>query len=283
MEAEDPTNSPKALRVRRLLTMIPERAYTATVGRFARMPVPVWARRHAYGAYGRLVGADLREAALDVRDFDSFDAMFTRELATGRRPICSGPEPCCPADGRVAAVGAVARGKLLQAKGIAYSLESLVGEAPPATSLRFATVYLSPADYHRVHAPFDFSVRVVRHLGGSLFPVNGLSVPYVPSLFATNERLALVGHRSDGSWCAVVLVAALGVGWMTLMKGPSVSRAHVESQRVEWDCHGRLRFGRGEQLGMFHLGSTVVVIDAGDPGSATVGACRVGEMLYSSR
>ena len=276
-------NPIRVATARRLVSLLPERGYTEVVGRLAQKRVPVWLRRPLYAAYARAVGAQLSEAAQQPESFRTLNEMFTRELAPGARPwgVPAGGVGV-PADGRIAAIGMTASGRLIQAKELKYDVDSLVGERAP-TQMRFATVYLSPADYHRVHAPFEFRVDRVHHLGGCLYPVNSLSVPFVQDLFAVNERVVLVGRRADGNWCAVVLVAALGVGWMSLAKGPQLRSDHDSAVSTTYECGEDLRFAAGEELGRFSLGSTVIVLDSGTKSDFPLcpgDACRVGQVLF---
>jgi len=241
-------------------------------------------RGAAYRVFARATGADLGEAELDLRSYPSLGDLFARRLRPGVRPIDASPrailEPC---DGVLAARGTAVDGALIQAKGLTYQLEELVVDSELAARLRggaYATIYLSPRDYHRVHAPVD--ARLVRYdyVPGALWPVNPRVAARRERLLVRNERVVITLDAGRLGRVAVVMVGAAGVG--------NIRLAHAEDS-VTWRTAGerrRIELGemveRGEELGAFRLGSTVVVIF--EPGKAALAgevgqAVRCGERL----
>jgi phosphatidylserine decarboxylase len=261
------------------------------VGRLADLRVPSPILVPAIRAYARAFGADLAEAALPAEAYPSFNAFFTRRLREGARPTASGAGVVVsPSDSQLRAIGPVpADGRLEQVKGSTYAIEALLGSAEDAAPFRrgvHATLYLSPAMYHRVHSPVDGRVRAWRYVPGRLFPVNAAGVRLVPGLFTRNERVAVFLDAEAHGPVAVVLVGAANVGRMSLAFDDLVTKTG----------HGRppgrvvpadpVALRRGDDLGAFNLGSTVVLLVA-DPGlapAATAGdVVRVGQALWRRR
>jgi phosphatidylserine decarboxylase len=234
---------------------------------------------------------DLSEAVhRSPADYASFNEFFTRRLRPGARPLDPDPHAAlCPVDGVVSQAGRLAGDTLLQAKGVDYSAAALLGgDGPLAAEFAdgtFATLYLAPHNYHRVHMPLAGTLRIARFVPGDLFSVNSATATSVPGLFARNERLACVFDTPMGPM-AVVLVGALFVGSMSLAWS---GRIVAPSRRLPRDLPVRdpiIALDRGAELGWFNMGSTVVVLfPAGGPtleGSFVPGrAVRVGERLAS--
>jgi phosphatidylserine decarboxylase len=190
--------------------------------------------------------------------FPSFDAFFTRQLRDGARPVCDDAGAIVsPADGRLEDIGPVDTGGSLRIKGRDYAVADLVGD--PAEVARyeggqFAIVYLSPRDYHRVHAPVAGRVTLVRSLPGDLFPVNSIGERHVPSLFSTNRRVAIVIDTPHQGRVTVVMVGAMIVGRITV--------SAVDAHDVPLGTHvidPPQPVERGDEIGIFHMGSTAVV------------------------
>lgn len=221
-----------------------------------------------YRAYARAVGASLDECGAPLDSFESFNEFFARPLVSGARPQSDAPFTL-PSDGRVDACGTIRQGRAVQAKGIDYSVGELLGDETFAHALEggdFATVYLSPADYHRVHAPCAMAVSSVRHIPGELWPVNGLSVPFVEGLFRRNERVVFLGETPEGLPAALVMVGATVVGKIRVSHSDATT-LHDRTHRFApaWEVE------RGAELGAFLLGSTAIVL---------VGADSRGERLW---
>lgn len=254
---------------------IPRQRLTALAGKIAQQHVPTSLRESFYGTFAWAVGANLTESAEPLKSFDSFNQFFTRELVSGVRPWNGGPNDwTMPADGTMSVTGRVKQGEMLQVKGINYRVEDLLLEdAAPWEGARYATIYLSPADYHRVHWPVSGTVHHVRSAGGELWPVNRASVHHVPDLFIENERTISRVTDMNGRQGAVVMVGATIVGGIEL----KVSSASQENPAS---------FAAGEEHGRFYLGSTVVLIvqDHDNPLGEYTGVAdahvRLGEPLW---
>jgi phosphatidylserine decarboxylase len=247
-----------------LVRILPKAAYGKMVGFCARRQIPPRLRTRLYTQFARRYGVDLSEVERPLGDYTSFDDFFTRRLRPGLRPV--DPDPgiaISPVDGAVVASGIAWGGRLVQAKGLDYQLAELLVD--PELARRFdggayATLYLAPRDYHRIHSPYQGVVTGYRHIAGTLFPVNAPSVESTPRLFARNERLVTLLETSLGP-VAVVKVAATGVSDITVSYDPDV-RPRARGCPRHADYPAPRRIGKGDELGIFHLGSTVIVLFA---------------------
>jgi phosphatidylserine decarboxylase len=220
-------------------------------------------------AFVRRYGVDMAEAAQpDPAAYASFNEFFTRPLRAGARPLAASGL-VCPVDGAISQCGAIDGDRIVQAKGHHYTTTALLGGdralAAHFHGGSFATLYLSPRDYHRIHMPCAGRLLRMVHVPGELFSVNPLTARAVPGLFARNERVVCVFEGEGGPdgvrgpW-ALVLVGATIVGsmatvWYGLVNPP---RPGVVRQ---WDYTDReVRLGRGDEMGRFLLGSTVVLL-----------------------
>jgi len=215
----------------------------------------------------------------DPHAYASFGTFFTRALKPGAR--VADPDPralLMPADGRISQLGVIESGRIFQAKGQSYTAAELLGDANAAAPFAdgiFATVYLAPRDYHRVHAPADGNITLVRGLAGDLYPVNAIGERHVPQLFVRNQRAAIVIDTPGLGRVTVVMVGAVIVGRVTVsvLGGSDVPPGlHPIEPAVA--------VRRGDELGVFHLGSTVVLLL--EPGLAVArktGPIRFGESL----
>ena len=203
----------------------------------------------------------------DPRKYASFNAFFTRALRPGARTVDSSPTALVsPVDGTVSQIGRTDGSSLVQAKGLSYTLESLLDEAAPAWASTFrggayATLYLAPHNYHRIHMPLAGALQAAWYVPGELFSVNATTAAQVPGLFARNERVVCV--FADGTLSfALVLVGALFVGSMsTVWHGDVTPR----SPRVRGDLaldfvRTNLRLEKGAEMGRFNMGSTVILL-----------------------
>jgi phosphatidylserine decarboxylase len=252
--------------------------WSALIGLGASTRVPHALRAPAYRAFARAVGADLSEVELALRDYDTFGDFFSRKLKPGARPLPGSDNESAliaPCDGVVAASGAVTDGTLIQAKGLNYRLADLVVDEAMAARLdggSYATIYLSPRDYHRVHAPTSARIVAYDYVPGELWPVNPRVASTRDGLFTHNERVVIWLDSPRAGRVAVVMVAATGVGNMHLAHRDLDSvqwRASHEQRRIELDD----RVQRGDELGAFRLGSTVVMVF--ERGAVEL-ACNVG-------
>lgn len=241
-----------------ILRVLPRERITRAVGRLCDAPLRPAVANAVVGIYVRAYKVDLDDSVSPDGAFSSFDAFFTRRLRAGVRPLCPDPaEIVSPADGRLEDAGPVHAGGRLKIKGRDYGVSELVGD--PAEVARyeggqFAIVYLSPRDYHRVHAPASGAVTLVRSMPGDLFPVNSIGERHVPSLFSKNRRVAIVIDTKSMGRVTVVMVGAMIVGRITVTA--------VEGRDVPLGFHRidpALPVERGDEIGIFHLGSTAVV------------------------
>lgn len=271
---------PAAIRV------LPRRMVSRGVGALVRIPVPAWLLEPILRVYARAYGANLAEAARPAGGWQSFLEFFTRQLQEGARPLPADPGAVVsPADGRVHTAGPVESGRLLQAKGIDYALDALLGDAGEARAFEGGTqltVYLSPGDYHRFHWPLSGRIHTVRHLPGDLWPVHTQAVATKPGLFAVNERVVAFGEASTGGAFAIVAVGALNVGSIRLAMHPLRTNRGGPGQIRAWTDLD-VEVSRGEEMGWFEMGSTLVVLLAPEAGRLDLIApgapLRVGETV----
>lgn len=201
----------------------------------------------------------------NLSQFRSFNDFFTRELKTGMRPIDTDDEAVVsPADGAINQLGNISNGTLLQAKGRQFSLVSLLGGdrelAEPFQAGSFCTVYLSPKDYHRVHMPLAGTLTRMIHVPGKLFSVNQFTSENVDSLFARNERVVCFFETDQGPM-ALVLVGAMIVASVDTVWAGQVCPSRDASAHVNYEGQvPPVQIGKGEEMGRFKLGSTVVAV-----------------------
>ncbi len=243
--------------------VLPKRGLTALAGRVAsREGGPTTTRLVRW--FVRKYGVDLSEAVeSDPAAYASFNDFFTRALKPGVRPIAHA-DLVCPVDGTISQFGAIEHDQVLQAKGHRYSTTALVG-GDHALAERFhdgsfATLYLSPKDYHRIHMPCDGTLVRMIHVPGALFSVNPLTARGVPRLFARNERVVCVFESSVFGVFVLTLVGATIVGSMATVWHGVVNPPRVRRVR-EWHYPERaVTLKQGEEMGRFLLGSTVVLL-----------------------
>ena len=262
------------------------------MGRLARVGVPKRVLRMAVSAYCKAYDVDLADYEVPKAGFDTFDAFFTRTLKPGLRPM--DPEPdalVSPADGRVEDAGMIEVGSTLRVKGHTYSVGELLADRWAGSLYaggQFAVIYLSPRDYHRVHAPVDGRVRTVRHVPGTLFPVNEIGVRYVPRLFARNERVVIEQATPRHGPITTVMVGAIGVGRISVAFDDALitNSGHAYGESI-YAAHDAPELRRGDELGTFHLGSTVIVFTGPGSGLGLVKRpgqrIRMGEALLRTR
>ena len=212
----------------------------------------------------RRYGVDMSEAEqTDPSAYPTFNAFFTRALKPGaRRAPDDAGAIACPADGRISQGGAIRAGRLLQAKDREFSVAELLADAAAAalyTNGSFVTVYLSPRDYHRVHAPLAGTLRETVHIPGRLFSVAPSAVADVPRLFARNERLVCHFDGERGPFAVVLVGAMLVSGIETVWGGVEIPPYARSIVRKDWRGRG-IRLERFAELGRFNMGSTVIVL-----------------------
>ncbi len=198
----------------------------------------------------------------DINDYENFNSFFTRALKEGARPIDSDDQAVVsPADGAVSQAGPINQHKIIQAKGSDYSASRLLGNSQQAKSYEngsFATIYLSPRDYHRVHMPADGKLLSTRYIPGDLFSVNDQTAQALPNLFARNERLVCEFESDNGNFAVVFVGAMLVAGIETVWGGfETPGRGAIR----ENDLSDReLSYKKGDEIGRFKFGSTVILL-----------------------
>jgi phosphatidylserine decarboxylase len=266
--------------------LIPKQALTTLMGRLAGARAGGLTTSVIRWFVARY-GVNMSEAAEpDVARYPSFNEFFTRALREGARPLADSAF-LCPVDGAISQFGSIAHDRIFQAKGHHYTTAALLGGdtrlAAQFDNGSFATLYLSPRDYHRIHMPCDGVLQRMVHVPGALFSVNPTTARGVPGLFARNERVVCVFESACGPF-ALVLVGATIVGSMATVWHGVVNPPRPGTIR-EWRyAPDAVRIGRGEEMGRFLLGSTVVLLFphdsiAFDSAWAPDGAVRMGEAM----
>jgi len=246
--------------------LLPKQALTWLAGKIANARAGGMTTRLIRWFVGRY-GVNMDEAENpDIASYPSFNAFFTRALRSDVRPLAAA-EFICPVDGTISQFGAIEQDQIFQAKGHRYSTVALVGGdrdlAAQFENGSFATLYLSPRDYHRIHMPCDGRLLRMIHVPGALFSVNPVTARGVPGLFARNERVVCIFESAHGPF-ALILVGATIVGSMATVwhgvinppRGKKIREWHYEQQNVMLE--------RGTEMGCFLLGSTVVLLFPND-------------------
>lgn len=242
--------------------LLPKQALTELAGKVAGIRGGAWTARLIGWFIGRY-NVNMTEAAdPDVRSYATFNDFFTRALKPGVRPLADAGY-LCPVDGAISQFGAIDRDQLFQAKGHTYSTTALVGgDAALAAQFQdghFATIYLSPRDYHRIHMPCDGRLTRMIYVPGELFSVNPVTARGVPGLFARNERVVCVFDSAHGEF-VLTLVGATIVGSMATVWHGIVNPPRSGEVR-EWRYDDqRIALKKGDEMGRFLLGSTVVML-----------------------
>jgi phosphatidylserine decarboxylase len=219
-----------------------------------------------------IIGKVIRHYRVDMREarepdptaYGSFNEFFTRALRPEVRPIAGQPDAVtCPADGTLSQLGTITGDRIFQAKGHHYSLLELLGGREDWAGLldggSFATIYLSPRDYHRVHMPLGGDLREMIHVPGRLFSVNPVTTSLVPRLFGRNERVVSL-FEGDAGPMAVVLVGAIFVGSMETVWAGQVTPAGGREPSRSYSGEERMRLDKGAEMGRFNMGSTVILV-----------------------
>ncbi len=267
---EIPSGSWRAMLA--LLGRLPQGALSRSFGRIADLRLPPPLRRPVLGSFARAVGIDVSEAGQPLEAYGSLNEFFVRRLRPGLREWPDDPAVAgSPVDGVMGQLGRVEAGRLLQAKGRWYSAAELLEDAEEARRFEggsFATIYLSPRHYHRIHTPCSGLIRLARHVPGALLPVNAPSVAHVADLFARNERLLCYLDGPLGR-VAVAAVGAYNVGRISAAfdplwnAAPGDRRGVTNRPRAEGDVRRYdppVRVRQGDEIMAFHLGSTVVLL-----------------------
>ena len=246
-----------------LQAILPQHLLSRLVGKLAQLENPVWLKNLLIRAFMSRYDIDLTEATCSSgEDFPHFNAFFTRSLREGMRPLASA-QWCHPADGVLSQRGDIAASELVQAKGRSYTVKALLAgaeeEAARYANGSFATTYLSPRDYHRVHMPISGHLVRTRYIPGDLFSVNTATVDRVDGLLARNERLVCF-FETDRGGVAVVLVGAMIVAGIATVWGGREQPGGGEIREQVWNADEAPLLEAGQELGRFFLGSTVVLV-----------------------
>jgi phosphatidylserine decarboxylase len=244
-----------------LMALMPKSALSNLVGRASRAKAPAVLHRWAMRAFARRYGVQLEEAELGFEGYATFADFFSRRLKQGLRPIDARENiVVSPVDGVVSQAGYAGGSECVQAKGIRYSLPALLGSAEAAARFEdgaFVTLYLSPRDYHRIHAPLSGRIESYAYIRGELWPVNARSVRSKPRLFCLNERLITFLSTQAGP-CAIVKVGATCVARIRASYGEVVT--HSDKPGEVHRFSEPIPVNKGDELGAFEMGSTVILL-----------------------
>lgn len=271
----------------RLTYVLPHRLLSSLARRLAYSSRP-GLKQWLIDTVVRRFGVDLSEAAQpDATAYPTFNAFFTRALKPGARVADPDSQALLmPADGRISQLGRIEDGRIFQAKGQSFTAAELLGDdaaAAPFANGLYATVYLSPRDYHRVHMPWTGTLRETVHVPGRLFSVGTDAVRTVPRLFARNERLVCHFDTDFGPMVSVMVGALLVSGVETVWSGVEIPRYADRITRKDWRGKG-ITLQRFEEMARFNYGSTVIVllppgVAAFDPALKAESPVRLGQAL----
>lgn len=269
-----------------LQRLIPQHALSRLIGRLARSRRR-WIRAPFVRLFAAAYRVDMSEACVrSLDEYATFNDFFTRALREDARPLAGDAATgVCPADGTLSQAGIIESGRLLQAKGHSYTLEALLGGTGLVDPARFeggpfATIYLAPNDYHRVHLPLAGRLVTTRTVPGALFSVNGTTETHIEGLFARNERLVCHFATPVGDMLVVLVGAMIVAGIQTVWPGPE-----SPYRRIETTGHTGIALERGAEIGRFLLASTVIVCLPPAAGSLAPGLTagmrvRMGQRLF---
>lgn len=247
---------------RETLRWLPRKGISRAFGKIAASEPPRALLAKAIDAYVRAYKVDLDECVIPEEGFRTFNEFFSRPLREGARVIAPDPSAIVsPADGRLEDEGPIGDDASFLVKGRRYTALEMLGSEADAEEMRggrFAIVYLSPRDYHRVHAPVTGKVTRARHIGGTLYPVNRIGLDHVEKLFATNERVCVRQESERFGPVVTVLVGALIVGGIAVSFDASI-HSNQGRARGEVRYPNPVNVERGAELGRFLLGSTAIL------------------------
>ena len=241
-----------------LQNFVPQQKISEVAGRLASSRHPV-VKKAFIKTFAKAYGITLDDYARgSFSQYDSFNDFFTRELKEGQRPVDNTPHSIvCPADGMISQLGQISNHKVLQAKGKMYDIGQLLADFTLGEYFAegsFATIYLAPTNYHRVHMPFDGTLVQTIYVPGQLFSVNNVTAENIDDLFARNERCVCVFDTEFGKACVVLVGAMIVAGIETVATG-KIARSH----HIKTDTHD-IKLKKGEELGRFYLGSTAIIV-----------------------
>lgn len=269
-----------------LLYVIPRRLLSRIVGKLMHLKLPFRFNRLSVKLFAKYYQINLEEAEYPISYYSSIGDFFVRRLKPEARPI-SEAMIVHPADAVISQASMIENGELIQAKNKSYSLQSFLGADDYVNSLKnpfFVTYYLCPTDYHRVHCPVAAKVVSVHYLPGDLWPVNEWSTTRIDSLFSVNERVVVeLEHASKRAFA--VLVGATNVGKMSLSFDADLITNQGRMASPVFKTYEEVFLKKGDELGCFHMGSTVVMIYdesfLGDLTKLKGQSSRMGAALFS--
>jgi phosphatidylserine decarboxylase len=241
--------------------IVPQHLLTAAMGRLAQIQLP-WLKNWMINRFIRKYHVDMSAAVIETPEaYPDFNSFFIRQLKPELRPIVTGQQDIAsPVDGIIAQIGTIAKNQLFQAKQYYYNLESLLGGDTHLANLfydgSFATIYLAPRDYHRIHMPLAGKLTQSIYIPGKLFSVNRMTSEIIPELYSRNERLVTIFDTAAGPM-AVILVGAMIVGNIqTVWMKHAVKSASMKTDRFD----SGIQLDIGAEIGHFKLGSTVILL-----------------------
>jgi phosphatidylserine decarboxylase len=247
-----------------LQLLAPQHLLSRLTGKLATSEIR-WVKNTFIKLFAGHFNVNMQEAEeTDLESYPSFNAFFTRALAHGARPVDSTANSLvCPADGTISQLGTISSGRIFQAKGRDFSCAELLGSGERAVVFgngAFATIYLSPRDYHRVHMPIDGRLTAETYIPGSLFSVNRVTADNVERLFARNERLVCYFDTPVGPMAMILVgamvVAGIATAWSGQVAPPPQSPRWIDYREPP----APVSLARGEEMGRFFLGSTVILL-----------------------
>ena len=239
-----------------LQRLVPHHLFSRLVGSIAESRTG-WLKNLVIKTFVRIYNVDMSESARhNAEQFVNFNDFFTRELADSARTIEG--DITSPADGTISALGRIEHNQIFQAKGLTYSLEKLLATSAVGDYINgsFITIYLAPSNYHRVHFPLDSSLTASRYIPGKLFSVNQVTANSIPDLFADNERLVCETKTSHGPVSIIMVGAMIVAGIKAIWKDEPYPPGKILSESFDTP----IEFIKGDELGQFHLGSTVILL-----------------------
>ena len=269
--------------------LAPQQTLSELAGFFAKSQNP-YVKKAFVHAFAKAYDIDLSEYERgNLDDYESFNDFFTRELKDGMRPLDDTADGIAsPADGQISQIGTITNGQLLQAKGRDYDVGQLLADFELGKVFMdgsFATIYLAPTNYHRVHMPFDGTLIATRYVPGTLFSVNDITAKNVPDLFARNERLVCEFDTTFGRACVVLVGAMIVAGIESVATGAIKRTPYIQHRTHD------IALKKGDELGRFYLGSTAIIVlpktantawgDEFVHGKAVVMGQRIGRLTKS--
>jgi len=245
-----------------LLYLVPKNLLSRITGWLAQIVLPGPLRKLSLRAFVRLAGINIEEASKPLEEYRSVADLFCRQLKANLRPISS--ELVSPADGTLRSIQNIHSGTVVQVKGINYTLEDLLLDQSLASYYQensaALSFYLSPKDYHRVHAPLSGLIDRITHIPGALWPVNDWSLKNIAGLFVKNERVVIPIESESYGLVTLVMVGATNVGKISLTFEPKFYTNLASSRSVRtFKYQEKVQISVGDELGAFHLGSTVLL------------------------